>query len=147
MIVLGPGSLYTSIMPNLVTDGVAEAVARADAFKIYVLNVMTQDGETEGYTASDHISALFSNSGEHLFDWCSPTASPSRPTSCAATHRRGAEPVKIDDEAVKKLGVGIVRAPVAGWRSGYVRHDPRRAQPRAAARLPREVAHARIRMR
>ena len=70
MIVLGPGSLYTSIMPNLVTDGVAEAIAKSDAFKIYVLNVMTQDGETEGYTASDHIEALFSNSGEHLFDWC-----------------------------------------------------------------------------
>ena len=70
MIVLGPGSLYTSIMPNLVTDGIAEAVARSDALRIYVLNIMTQDGETEGYSAGDHIEALFSNSGEHLFDWC-----------------------------------------------------------------------------
>ncbi len=70
MIVLGPGSLYTSIMPNLLTEGVARAVAEADAFKISVLNVMTQDGETEGYTAADHIGALFSNSGERLFALC-----------------------------------------------------------------------------
>ena len=115
MIVLGPGSLYTSIMPNLVTEGVAEAIARSDAFKIYVLNVMTQDGETEGYTASDHIEALFSNSGEHLFDWCLAN-SLAIPEEIAATYRaEGAEPVEIDDDAVYKLGVGMLRAPVASW--------------------------------
>lgn len=143
MIVLGPGSLYTSIMPNLVTDGVAEAVARADAFKIYVLNVMTQDGETEGYTASDHISALFSNSGEHLFDWCLANCLAIPADFVRRYASEGAEPVKIDDEAVKKLGVGIVRAPVAGWRSGYVRHDPD-VLSRELLRVYREKSHTRV---
>ena len=143
MSVLGPGSLYTSIMPNLVTEGVAKAVAASDAFKVYVLNVMTQDGETEGYTASDHIEALFSNSGEHLFDYCLAN-SLAIPEELAARYRaEGAEPVEIDDDAVYKLGVGILRAPVAGWQSGYARHDPD-ALSRELLRLYREKSHTRV---
>lgn len=143
MIVLGPGSLYTSIMPNLVTEGVAEAIAKADAFKIYVLNIMTQDGETEGYTASDHIEALFSNSGEHLFDWCLAN-SLSIPEDIAAKYKsEGAEPVEIDDEAVYKLGVGVLRAPVASWSKGLVRHDPDRLS-RELMRVFREKSHTRV---
>ena len=143
MIVLGPGSLYTSIMPNLVTDGVAEAIAKSDAFKIYVLNVMTQDGETEGYTASDHIEALFSNSGEHLFDRCLAN-SLAIPEEIAAKYRaEGAEPVEIDDDAVYKLGVGVLRAPVASWVKGLVRHDPDRLS-RELMRVYREKSHTRV---
>ena len=143
MIVLGPGSLYTSIMPNLVTDGVAEAIAKSDAFKIYVLNVMTQDGETEGYTASDHIEALFSNSGEHLFDWCLAN-SLAIPVEIVAKYRaEGAEPVEIDDDAVYKLGVGVLRAPVASWVKGLVRHDPDRLS-RELMRVYREKSHTRV---
>ena len=63
MISLGPGSLYTSIIPNLLVEGIARAVADADALKVYVANVMTQEGETEGYTLSDHIEALFTRAG------------------------------------------------------------------------------------
>lgn len=143
MIVLGPGSLYTSIMPNLVTDGVAEAIAKSDAFKIYVLNVMTQDGETEGYTASDHIEGLFSNSGEHLFDWCLAN-SLAIPEEIAAKYRaEGAEPVEIDDDAVYKLGVGVLRAPVASWAKGLVRHDPDRLS-RELMRVYLEKSHTRV---
>ena len=143
MIVLGPGSLYTSIMPNLVTDGVAEAIAGSDAFRIYVLNVMTQDGETEGYTASDHIEALFTNSGHHLFDYCLAN-SLEIPAAVLERYRsEGAEPVVIDDEAVAKLGVAVLRAPVASWSSGYVRHNPD-ALSRELLRLYREKSHTRI---
>ena len=143
MIVLGPGSLYTSIMPNLLTDGVAEAVARSDAFRVYVLNIMTQDGETEGYTASDHIEAVFSNSGKMLFDWCL--------ANCAAIPaelrekygREGAEPVVVDAQEVSKLGVGLIYAPVAAWGAGYVRHDPD-ALARELLRAYREKSHTRV---
>ena len=57
MIILGPGSLYTSIIPNLLVDGIVQALEKSKAPKIYVLNIMTQDGETEGYTAFDHLHA------------------------------------------------------------------------------------------
>jgi len=58
VIILGPGSLYTSVIPNLIIKGLSEAVAKSQAFKVYICNVMTQQGETEGYSASDHIKAL-----------------------------------------------------------------------------------------
>ena len=143
LILLGPGSLYTSIIPNLLVDGVAEAIAASDAQKIYVCNIMTQDGETEGYTASDHIEALFSNSGAHLFDWCLAN-SLAIPAELAERYgAEGAEQVEIDDEAVYRLGVGILRAPVASWQSGYVRHDPD-ALSRELLRLYREKSHTRV---
>lgn len=58
VVLLGPGSLYTSVIPNLLVDGVAEAIQESRALKIYICNIMTQDGETEGMTAADHVSAL-----------------------------------------------------------------------------------------
>ena len=70
VIVLGPGSLYTSIIPNFLVDGISEAVSRAQALKCYVLNIMTQDGETDGYTAADHIKAIFAHAGEDVMDVC-----------------------------------------------------------------------------
>lgn len=66
MIILGPGSLYTSIIPNLLVDGIVQALEQSKAPKIYVLNIMTQDGETEGYTAFDHLHALLQHSAPHL---------------------------------------------------------------------------------
>lgn len=68
IIVLGPGSLYTSIIPNLLVDGIVDAIKRSDALKIYVCNIMTQGGETEGYSASDHLEALERHSYKGIAD-------------------------------------------------------------------------------
>ena len=68
IIVLGPGSLYTSIIPNLLVDGVVDAIKASHAVKIYVCNIMTQGGETEGYTASDHLKAIEKHSYEGIAD-------------------------------------------------------------------------------
>lgn len=76
MIVLGPGSLYTSIIPNLLVDGIVKAIRESDALKVYVCNVMTQEGETEGYTVSDHIAAIFAHSAQGLFRLCLTNSSP-----------------------------------------------------------------------
>ena len=143
MIVLGPGSLYTSIMPNLLCAGVAEAVANSDAFRIYVLNIMTQDGETEGYTASDHIGAIFSNSGRRLFDWCLANSGEIPPEVREKYAREGAEPVAVDVPAVQELGVGLIYAPVAAWRNGVIRHDPD-ALAAELLRAYREKSHTRV---
>jgi uncharacterized cofD-like protein len=70
MIILGPGSLYTSVIPNLLVNGISEAIRSSNALKLYVCNIMTQDGETEDYTVSDHIEALFHHGGGKLFDMC-----------------------------------------------------------------------------
>ncbi|MGI6028864.1 MAG: gluconeogenesis factor YvcK family protein [Candidatus Heteroscillospira sp.] len=124
LIILGPGSLYTSIIPNLLTDGIAEAVCRSDAVKLYVVNVMTQDGETEGYSAADHIRALQKHAGRELFSLCLANSMP-LPDDVLERYRLwGAEPTVLDTEAVETLGVQLVTAPVADVRNGYVRHHP-----------------------
>ena len=124
LIVIGPGSLYTSILPNLLTRGVARAVAESSALKVYILNVMTQDGETEGYTAADHVRALFDHSGERLFSLCLANSMPIPEALIEKYAAEGAEPVELDLPALTKLGVEIFRAPVAQIRGELVRHDP-----------------------
>ena len=143
MIVLGPGSLYTSIIPNLLTDGLARAIGESDALRVYVLNVMTEDGETEGYTAADHIQAIFTHAGGHLFDYCLANSSPFPGEIEARYGLQGAEPVKIDAQAVADLGVELICAPVAGQGSGLARHDSA-ALAQELMRLFREHSPTRI---
>ena len=124
VIVLAPGSLYTSIIPNLLVDGIVDAIRRSRALKVYVCNVMTQDGETEGYTVSDHIRALFKHSCPGLFDLCLTNSSPIPPAVVQRYALEGAEPIFCDREAVEALGVEIVSRPVATVENGLVRHNP-----------------------
>ena len=123
MIVLGPGSLYTSIIPNLLVDGIVEAILQSDALKVYVANVMTQEGETEGYTASDHIAAIFQHSAPGLFDLCLTNSSPVPPDVAARYAQEGAEPLRYDAGRCAALGVELVSRPIAAVENGYVRHQ------------------------
>jgi len=123
-IILGPGSLYTSIIPNLLTDGVPEAIIRSDALKIYVLNVMTQDGETEGYAGSDHFRALFAHGGYKLFDYCLANDLPAPEALRERYAAEGAGQTIVDKTEMERLGVQVFTAPVADWGSGYARRDP-----------------------
>ena len=124
MIVLGPGSLYTSIIPNLLVEGIVEAIQASDALKIYVCNVMTQEGETENYTVSDHIAALFAHSAPGLFDLCLINSYPIPKAVAARYAEEGAERIRYDKGACAALGVEIVERPVATVENGFVRHDP-----------------------
>jgi uncharacterized cofD-like protein len=69
LIVLGPGSLYTSIMPNLLVEGISNAVRASRALKVYVCNVATQPGETDGFSLNDHVAAIEQHAGEGLFQY------------------------------------------------------------------------------
>ena len=124
LIALGPGSLYTSIIPNLLVGGVADAIIQSDSVKVYVGNVMTQEGETEGYTAADHIRAVFLHSRSNLFDLCLVNDSPIPEEIRERYAQEGAEPLRVDDSACAALGVELVRRPVSRIEKGYVRHDP-----------------------
>lgn len=124
MLIFGPGSLYTSIIPNLLVDGIVESIQRSRALKVYVANVMTQEGETEGYTASDHIQAIFQHSAPGLFDLCLANSSPIPKGVAARYAREGAELLRCDWERCGELGVEMVQRPVATVENGYVRHHP-----------------------
>lgn len=124
MVVLGPGSLYTSVIPNLLVDGIVDAIRDCNGLKVYVCNVMTQEGETEGYTVSDHIRAIFEHSSQGLFHLCLTNSSPIPKGVAARYAEEGAELLRCDKEACEALGVEIVNRPVATVKNGYVRHHP-----------------------
>jgi len=124
LILLGPGSLYTSIIPNLLVEGVAEAIAGADAPKIYVCNIMTQEGETEGYTAADHVEALLSHGAPGLLDLCLANSAPVQPGLLEKYRQEDAAPLAVDRERIAALGLGVVEKPVADQGGNYARHDP-----------------------
>ena len=124
VILLAPGSLYTSIIPNLLVDGIVDAIVRSTALKIYICNVMTQPGETEGYTVADHIRALFAHSCPGLFRICLVNSQPI-PTSLSQRYAmEGAEVILCDQSACEALGVEVISRPVSTVENGCVRHSP-----------------------
>ena len=124
MIVLGPGSLYTSIIPNLLVGGVVDAIRRSKAKKIYVCNVMTQDGETENYTAYDHVQALFDHSVEGLFDTCLVNNAPISDAFAARYAEEGAEQMRIDRDRFREAGIALIELPLLDDDAEHVRHSP-----------------------
>ena len=124
LILLGPGSLYTSVIPNLLVDGVVDAIVRSPAPKIYVCNIMTQEGETEGYTAADHLEALMAHGEPGLVDLCLANCAPLRPELVEKYRREDAVPLTVDRERIAAMGLELVERPVA-WEGGnFARHDP-----------------------
>jgi uncharacterized cofD-like protein len=124
LIVLGPGSLYTSIIPNLLVSGVANAITSSDAVKLYICNVMTEPGETDGYSVSEHVRELFNHAGRKLFDYCLVNSEPAQPEVLRKYKIEGAEPVYEDEATVCGMGVEIRRAPIAADLGNLARHDP-----------------------
>ena len=124
LILLGPGSLYTSIIPNLLVDGVAEAIAASDAQKIYVCNIMTQDGETEGYTAADHLAALLRHGTADRVELCLANSSPIPPELAERYRAEGAEALTVDRERIAQMGIELVERPLASPSGDFARHDP-----------------------
>lgn len=124
-VVLGPGSLYTSIIPNLLIPEVREALAATRACVIYVCNVMTEPGETDGYTAADHVDALRRHGLEDVIDVVLVNDAPVSAGLVESYGRYGARPVPVDMERLRESGVRVVRARVAA-ESDVVRHDPDR---------------------
>ncbi|HOQ76530.1 MAG TPA: YvcK family protein [Thermoclostridium sp.] len=124
IIVMGPGSLYTSIIPNLLVEQVPQAISRAKAIRVYVCNVMTQPGETENYTVADHIEAVHKHAGCHLIDCCLVNNGPIEPSLLERYRQDGAAPVELDLPRTRKLGVKVIEKDLVGIHNGYVRHDP-----------------------
>jgi uncharacterized cofD-like protein len=121
-IVLGPGSLFTSILPNFLVQRVAREVAKAHAVKMYVCNVMTQPGETDGMTAADHVSSLFDNAGERVCDYV--LVNDQAPSRLLALYAgEGQVPVEPDIEKIRRLGPEPVTAAIIS-ETQTVRHDP-----------------------
>ncbi len=126
LIVLGPGSLYTSVIPNLLVRGVADAIRASRALRVYVCNVMTQPGETDGFSASDHVRVLHELIGPGVITHVLVNVQPPRNRALLARYEaESAEPVTPDLEAVAQLGVVPVGEALIS-EEHLVRHDPHR---------------------
>ena len=108
-IIMGPGSLYTSIIPNLVISKVSEKIRESNAKKMYVCNVMTQHGETDNYTVSDHIVAINKHVEENIFDLVIANSREFDDSILSKYHKEKQEPVKIDQEKIKELGIKLIK--------------------------------------
>jgi uncharacterized cofD-like protein len=128
LVVLGPGSLYTSIIPNLLVPEIVEALARNMAPHIYVCNIMTEPGETDGYTVGDHVMALDRVAGLRLFDAVLVQRDPPSPRTLERCRRNGSEFVVLDPDKLAYLGCRAVLANVMQEdpETGLVRHNPER---------------------
>ena len=123
LIVLGPGSLYTSIIPNILVDGVSEALKNAKAKKLYVCNIMTQKGETDDYTAYDHVRAINSHAGCDIIDYCIVNDEPI-PDNMKLKYRiNNSHPVVVDAPEFTKGGIELFSCKVLDVSKGYIRHD------------------------
>lgn len=127
LIILGPGSLYTSVIPNLLIKEIAEEIALSQAKKIYVCNIMTQPGETDDYSVSGHIDAIIEHAGNsRIMD--AVLVNDSLPKNLALKYKAANSfPVKLDVENIKKSGVRIVsKRLIEESKEGLVRHSSNR---------------------
>lgn len=130
LITLGPGSLFTSVIPNLLVEGIPRAIANSPATKVYFANLMTQPGETQGYTASGHVEAILKHCGRHrhgLIDVCVVNSGTLGPGAVRAYGAKAAQPVTADYTALEDLGVRVISddlVRMAGQRQqSKIRHD------------------------
>lgn len=122
-IIMGPGSLYTSIIPNLLVEDIVESIGRSNAIKIYVSNVMTQPGETDDFTVSDHIKTLMKYSGKDSVQYVIANNGTIPKDIEERYKNEGSKLVQLDYEEIDKLGVEIIETDLVKITKGYVKHD------------------------
>ena len=123
VITLGPGSLFTSVIPNLLVDGIPQAIRTSPALKAYFVNLMGQPGETLEFRASDHVRAIQKHAGGQLLDYAVVNI---RAITSAMKKRYAQEaalPVENDLDAIFKMGIKVMAGNLAG-RGDTVKHDP-----------------------
>lgn len=125
VILLGPGSLYTSIIPNLLVRGVADAIAKSRGKCVYVANLMTQPGETTGYSLADHVRAIYEHAGKNLFQAIIWNRAVPPAEKLLRYRKEGSEPLDPSLERLRALGVQCVGANLL-QRGKVIRHDQRR---------------------
>jgi uncharacterized cofD-like protein len=125
LIFLGPGSLYTSILPNLLIPEIASAIGKSSAPRVYIANLMTQPGETSGYALADHLRAIQKHVPRRVIDWVVANRQAVSPDVARRYRAQGAEPVAIDLPALQKLGFRVILDNLLE-EHGVIRHHTRR---------------------
>ena len=125
LLLVGPGSLYTSIIPNLLIEGVVDAIARSSATCVYIANLMTQPGETQHYSVADHVRAIYEHARRKIFDFVIINRTSVAPRLLRRYAAQGAEPVAPSYGELEDIGLKYVVGDLAR-QDGVVRHDQTR---------------------
>ncbi len=123
-IIIGPGSLYTNVIPNLLVKGVAKAIKENKGFKIYVSNIMTEPGQTDNYSLSDHIKAIIEHAGKGIVDYCIYDTGEIVPEFIRKYNKDGRDLVDQDVSKAKELGVRLIQRNLSYIDGEYIRHNP-----------------------
>lgn len=123
-IIIGPGSLYTNVIPNLLVKGVAKAIKENKGFKIYISNIMTEPGQTDNYTLSEHIKAIQEHAGKGIVDYCIYDTGEIVPEFIRKYNREGAEIVEQDTSKAKDEGVKLLQRNLSYIDGEFIRHNP-----------------------
>lgn len=125
IIILGPGSLFTSVLPNLLIKEMSEVISKRNALKIYICNVMTQHGETDGFTAADHVEALITHTSRDILNCCLVNSGRLDPELSLKYAQEKSFPVIPDVKRLEEMGLNVFEDDVVS-RKSYLRHDPKR---------------------
>lgn len=126
LIVLGPGSLYTSVIPNLLVNNIVDTIHEAKGTKVYITNVMTQPGETEGYTVLDHVNSILKHSKEDFLDYCIANVEEIPEETLKKYTFDGSEPVILgdeDEEVLNSKDIKLIKGNLIDIKKDYIRHD------------------------
>ena len=121
-IIIGPGSLYTNVIPNLLVNGVAKAIKESTAIKVYISNIMTEPGQTDEYTVSDHVKAIIDHCGKGIVDYCLYDTGEIVPEFIKKYNIEGQDIVAQDIEKVK--GIKFLQRNLSIIANDHIRHDP-----------------------
>ena len=123
-VIIGPGNLYTNVIPNLLVKGVARAIKNCKGFKIYISNIMTDPGQTADYALSDHVKAIVDHVGEGVVDYCIYDTGEIVPEIIRKYNEDGADLVEQDTSKAKELGVHLMKRDLATVDGEFIRHNP-----------------------
>lgn len=124
-IIMGPGSLYTNVIPNLLIKNVSKTIKESKAIKIYVNNIMTEPGQTDNYSISDHVQAIIDHAGKGLIDYCIYDTGEVVPEYVRKYNMKGQDLVEQDIQKCKELEVKLLQRNLSSIIEDNVRHDPK----------------------
>ena len=123
-IIIGPGSLYTNVIPNLLVKGVARTIKENKGFKIYISNIMTEPGQTDNYTLSEHIKAIQDHAGKGIVDYCIYDTGEIVPEFVRRYNREGQDLVEQDTAKAKEEGLRLIQRNLSYIDGEFIRHNP-----------------------
>ena len=122
-IIIAPGSLYTNVIPNLLIKNVSKAIKESKAHKVYISNIMTEPGQTDDYSVSDHIKAIVEHSSEGIVDYCVCDTGEIVPEILRKYNQEGSSLVEVDSAKIREAGITIIKGDYATVEGEYIRHN------------------------